>query len=172
MMMSSCLLTRNLAHILRIFAPGPFSNSDNAYGNMSTPFKFVNKFLGIPLTAPVTGELRFKTPQPPVHWSPSVCRAETHGNVCFQPKRFEFPFDIFSPNFVRSEDCLYLDVYTPNISMSLPVMVYIHGGSYETGSPFIHPCQWHSGCTGSGSCGDPVSSRSISLFNHLRFCVL
>ena len=45
----------------------------------------------------------------------------------------------FDPNFTFSEDCLYLDVYSPNVSASLPVMFYIHGGSYEMGSAIIFP---------------------------------
>ena len=151
------------------------------YSNMSTPFKLVNKFLGIPLTAPVTGGLRYKTPQPPVHWRPSVCQAEIHGNVCFQPKRFEFPFDVYSLNFVCSKDCLYLDVYTPNVSMSFPAMVYIHGGSYETGSPFIHPSdilalqgvvvvviQYRPGPFGFLTIGDSVSSGNYGMLDQVE----
>ena len=110
-----------------------------SYPNASGPFKSLSKFLGVPFAAPPIGELRFKAPQPPETWKPNVRQAEKHGNLCIQPKRYEWLFRIYAQNFSYSEDCLYLDVYTPNISLSLPVMFYIHGGAYETGNSFIHP---------------------------------
>lgn len=109
-----------------------------SYPNFSFPFKSISKFLGIPFASPPIGELRFKPPKPPVSWKPSVRPAKEYGNVCFQsPKRLEFYFKRYMAsvhNFTISEDCLYLDVYTPNVSLSFPVLVYIHGGAYELGT--------------------------------------
>lgn len=51
-----------------------------------------------------------------------------------QNKIWEFLVKEFTSNFTYSEDCLFLDVYSPNVSSRLPVMVYIHGGGYQTGS--------------------------------------
>ena len=45
----------------------------------------------------------------------------------------------FAPNFTYSEDSLYLDVYSPNISLSLPVLFYIHGGGFEFGTALTYP---------------------------------
>ena len=96
-----------------------------AYSNtsfQSFPFKSVTKFLGVPFAAPPIGELRFKAPEPPKSWKPKVLQAKTHGNECSD-----------------SEDCLFLDVYTPNVSLSLPVLFYIHGGAYSSGSAVQYP---------------------------------
>ena len=109
------------------------------YPNASGRFKSVSKFLGVPFAAPPTGELRFKGPQPPKEWKPKVYSAKTHGSVCLQPKLFENLIEAFTSNFTFSEDCLYLDIYSPNISLSLPVMVYIHGGGYLMGTAITFP---------------------------------
>ena len=112
-----------------------------SYPNASGPFKSVSKFLGVPFAAPPTGELRFKAPQPPKAWKPKVHSAKTHGSICLQSKLIELFFKpvIMTPNFNYSEDCLYLDIYSPNTSLSLPVMVYIHGGGYIVGGAVTSP---------------------------------
>ena len=107
------------------------------YPSASGPFKSVSKFLGVPFAAPPIGELRLKAPEPPQEWKPNVRLAKKHGYVCWQDKRFEHLIKLFDPNFSFSEDCLYLDVYSPNVRASLPVMVYIHGGSYELGTAVL-----------------------------------
>ena len=109
------------------------------YPNASGPFKSVSKFLGIPFAAPPVGELRLKAPEPPQEWKPNVLQAKEHGNVCWQGKYKVQMIKYFDPNFSFNEDCLYLDVYSPNVSASLPVMVYIHGGSYELGTAILFP---------------------------------
>ncbi len=110
-----------------------------SYPNASGPFKSVSKFLGVPFASPPIGEFRLKPPQPPKEWKPDVRPAKKHGNVCWQGKYYEQMIKHFDPNVSYSEDCLYLDVYTPNVSSNLPVMVYIHGGSYELGSAVLFP---------------------------------
>ena len=110
-----------------------------SHPNISAPFKSVSKFLGIPFAAPPIGELRFKAPQQPNEWKTSIRSAKEHGGICWQGKALEFFTKLFVQNFTYSEDCLYLDVYSPNISLSLPVMVYIHGGGYEFGTAITYP---------------------------------
>ena len=114
-----------------------------SYPNISASYKSVSKFLGVPFAAPPIGELRFKAPQPPNDWKPNVRQAKKNGNICLQFGAFaslvESYVKYYTQNIVYSEDCLYLDVYTPNVSLSLPVMVYIHGGGYEVGTAVFCP---------------------------------
>lgn len=86
-------------------------------------------FKGVPYAAPPIGNLRFKAPQPPIPWD-EVRKATQHGPVCPQ-------YDFFANRFIEgNEDCLYLNVYTPELQppKPLPVMVYIHGGVFKSGS--------------------------------------
>ncbi|KAM3961914.1 juvenile hormone esterase-like [Aphomia sociella] len=86
-------------------------------------------FKGIPYAQPPIGKLRFKAPLPPKTWE-GVHEALKHGAVCPQ-------FDITTEELIEgNEDCLFLNVYTKSLQSSakLPVMVYIHGGSFTSGS--------------------------------------
>lgn len=85
-------------------------------------------FLGIPYAAPPIRGLRWKPPQPVAPWS-GIRNAEEFGAACTQlPARW-------LPNISWSEDCLYLNVWTPHLSpgSKLPVLVYFHGGSNTQG---------------------------------------
>ena len=112
-----------------------------SYPSVSTQFISVSKFLGVPFAAPPIGTLRLKPPQPPNSWEPNIRQAKTPGHICWQDTTFEFIFNPYGRNYTVSEDCLYLDVYTPNISLSLPVMVYIHGGGYGSGAAIGYPSE-------------------------------
>nr|CAD7433708.1 unnamed protein product [Timema monikensis] len=98
-----------------------------------------NRFLGIPYAQPPVGDLRFKAPQEPVAWQ-GTRDAVTYGSSCAQENSQEqatFGSSIFQASITGSEDCLYLNVFTPQNSSSndsLPVMVFIHGGAFEGGS--------------------------------------
>ncbi|XP_032510776.2 carboxylic ester hydrolase-like isoform X2 [Danaus plexippus] len=86
-------------------------------------------FKGIPYAQPPVGDLRFKAPIPPKPWSGTRDALE-HGPNCPH-------FDIFSLSGENiDENCLFLNVYTPTLQTNtkLPVMVYIHGGGYYSGS--------------------------------------
>ena len=84
------------------------------------------EFLGIPYAAPPVGALRWRAPQP-ASWS-GVLPANTLQSPCPQPAS---DFGVASSN----ENCLYLNVYAPlSASGKLPVMVWIHGGAFVTGT--------------------------------------
>jgi para-nitrobenzyl esterase len=91
-------------------------------------------FLGIPFAKPPTGLLRFRPPRPAEPWS-SVRDATRHG--CSAPQA-AMKLEKVMPGFdvgEQSEDCLYLNVFTPAADAARrPVMVWIHGGAYTLGS--------------------------------------
>lgn len=83
-------------------------------------------FLGIPYAAPPVGNLRWKPPQAHAPWSTTL-NATRAGSPCPQTAS---PFGQASTN----EDCLFLNVYTPNpVTANAPVMVWIHGGAFVAG---------------------------------------
>jgi len=95
--------------------------------------KDLNIFLGIPYAEPPIGDLRFKKPLPVKQWSQPI-NAYNWPNPCFQRELL--------PQFARnrnySEDCLYLNIWSPLTSGSnddlKPVMFWIHGGALLIGS--------------------------------------
>ncbi|WNS44425.1 carboxylesterase/lipase family protein [Paenibacillus sp. MMS20-IR301] len=94
----------------------------------------VKVWRGIPFAAPPVGELRFCAPQPPESWS-TVREAKAFGPVSLQPVSTSGTrFGGQSP--VYSEDCLYLNIWSPAAEedAGLPVMVWIHGGTFVTGA--------------------------------------
>ena len=89
-------------------------------------------FKGIPYAAPPVGDLRWQPPQPVEPWTePRDCTE--FGAACPQPAMFEMFSLAAGPT---DEDCLYLNVWSPAKSAEegLPVMIWIHGGSFETGA--------------------------------------
>ena len=90
----------------------------------------VGEFLGIPFAEPPMGSLRFADP---VDWSapfPDGHRqAQSAGSICVQPESaYSHPF-----RWVGSEDCLYLNVWTPLVQRGGPVLLFVHGGELITG---------------------------------------
>ncbi|MEX2131836.1 MAG: carboxylesterase family protein, partial [Pseudohongiellaceae bacterium] len=85
----------------------------------------VQVYRGIPFAAPPVNDLRWKAPQQPISWE-GVLTADEFGPVCMQQRS----------EALMSEDCLYLNVWTraESAASALPVMVWIHGGGWTSGS--------------------------------------
>ncbi|WP_433677704.1 carboxylesterase/lipase family protein [Nocardia sp. CA-119907] len=90
-----------------------------------------HRFLGIPYAAPPVGELSFAAPVSPRPWT-GVRDTLVPGAACPQPSsRLE---DILGPMRVpQGPDCLNLNVWTPGLDGSRPVMVWLHGGGFSSG---------------------------------------
>lgn len=97
----------------------------------------VRTFLGIPYAAPPVGSRRWQAPQPAPTWT-APRDAGSFGSVCPQVALGLFPVAGVTPGEVQgNEDCLFLNVTTPRNATpasSLPVMVWLHGGSFTLGS--------------------------------------
>ena len=91
----------------------------------------VRSFKGIPFAQPPIGELRWKPPQPAKNWE-GVRKADKFGPRAMQRPIFG---DMAFRSDGMSEDCLYLNVWTPARSAKdrLPVLVYFYGGGFQAG---------------------------------------
>ncbi len=83
-------------------------------------------FKGIPYAAPPVGELRWKPPAALKPWT-GLRLAADFAPSCIQPSRIQ----------PQSEDCLYLNIWSPPEPHNAPVMFWIHGGGYLAGSGSI-----------------------------------
>ncbi len=94
----------------------------------------IHVFRGVPYAAPPVGAKRWRAPEREAPWS-GVRSAKSFGNASPQnplPLDLLTAFKIEEP---QSEDCLYLNVWTPGLDGARrPVMVWIHGGAFTIGS--------------------------------------
>lgn len=96
-------------------------------------------YKGIPYAAPPIGDLRWKQPQPVKPWK-GIRQCDTFGAASLQgdltPGSFYWKEFYQGGDPKRSEDCLYLNVWTPAAGKpeaKLPVIFWIHGGAYMGG---------------------------------------
>lgn len=92
----------------------------------------IKTFLGVPFAAPPVGELRWKAPQSPASWK-GIKETKKFGPDPMQPNIFG---DMNFRGDGRSEDCLYLNIWTPatRTDEKLPVLIYFNGGGLMAGS--------------------------------------
>ncbi|MCR5665598.1 MAG: carboxylesterase family protein [Eubacterium sp.] len=124
----------------------------------------VEIYAGIPYAQAPVGELRWKEPQDPKDWE-GVLQADTFAPMSMQPTNLPIYDSLthiigfhdyqisLKDNYVApvSEDSLYLNIWKPATDeKDLPVVVYVHGGSLQTGQP------WYSDYSGQGLAREDV----------------
>ncbi|WP_407732721.1 carboxylesterase/lipase family protein [Pseudocitrobacter faecalis] len=98
----------------------------------------IHLWRGIPFAQPPVGSLRWRAPRPVQPWS-GVRQADTFSASCWQ--NIDYCRELGGGDPGRfSEDCLYLNVWSPAVrSAPLPVMVWLHGGGYTIGAGGLPP---------------------------------
>jgi para-nitrobenzyl esterase len=92
----------------------------------------VLSFLGIPYASPPIGDLRFAPPQPHPGWAGVRDAVEFGAQAAQGPSTMDAVMGTSPKPGV--EDCLFLNVWTPSLTGNRPVMVWIHGGAFLTGT--------------------------------------
>ncbi|HEY7336823.1 MAG TPA: carboxylesterase family protein [Bryobacteraceae bacterium] len=150
LLLSTCVLAAFAAAAI----PDPVHLDSGSVSGVSANDPSVRVFKGIPFAAPPVGDLRWRAPQPPAKWE-GVRAADKFGPTCTAggggfgggrgkggaeakqgaPKQGKAaPPAGAAPT--ASEDCLYINVWTPAKSANdrLPVIVWTYGGGFTGGS--------------------------------------
>ncbi|MBQ6465293.1 MAG: carboxylesterase family protein [Oscillospiraceae bacterium] len=132
--------------------------ADGQLTGVSTADKAVEVYAGIPYAAPPVGALRWREPQDPAPWD-GVLAADSFAPMSMQPQDSTLYSSLaqligyhdykisLTDNYrdANSEDALYLNIWKPaGEQEKLPVLVYVHGGSLQTGQP------WYADYSGEG----------------------
>ncbi|CAM4735066.1 unnamed protein product [Leuciscus chuanchicus] len=143
-------MTQKLPQIIKEWNEGPVV--ETKLGSLRGSFltvkgkeTVINSYLGVPFARPPVGSLRLARPQPAEKWQ-GVRDATKQPPMCIQDRQasvLELEFlsmDVEIPEV--SEDCLYLNIYTPvkpgEEHAKLPVMLWIHGGGLSLGSASVY----------------------------------
>lgn len=107
------------------------TRSGRVRGTTSPHDPSIRVFRGMPFAAPPVGDLRWRPPEPEATWRGerdatrfSASATQPQNSSAFVWRRGSFPV---------SEDCLYLNVWSPEGAAGLPVMVWFHGGAHTSG---------------------------------------
>ncbi len=118
-------------------APEPAAQNDVQLAQgwvrgIASPFDpDITVFRGLPYAAPPVGDRRWQPPAPATPWQ-GILQADTFGASCYQAQHTS-SFVWRREAFTVSEDCLYLNIWTPKGANNLPVMVWFHGGAHVSG---------------------------------------
>jgi len=128
-----CLLTLSLGQIpigsIVETTYGPVLGVEEYATDTNHP---IHVWRSVPYAAPPLGSLRFRSPVPPAPWAPEIL-------PCFIPSMCPQGEQFIEGEVIGSEDCLYLDIYTPanySTTSKLPGMVWIYGGGWVLGDPW------------------------------------
>ncbi|RCN29524.1 Carboxylesterase [Ancylostoma caninum] len=96
-------------------------------------------FLGVPYAEPPVSQRRLKPPQLIRELPSKPYLAFQYGATCAQDVEYRPQIFVNDPYpFIVNEDCLYLNIFSPDVSkvsgMAYPVLVFFHGGNFQTGS--------------------------------------
>jgi para-nitrobenzyl esterase len=125
------LIVLFLSSVARVPAADLVKTSNGVIEGRGVQASGVRIFRGIPFAQPPVGDLRWREPQPVNNWQ-GTRPALDFGPRCIQAVVFD---DIRYRSNGVSEDCLYLNVWTPAKSNRerLPVLVYFYGGGFVNG---------------------------------------